>query len=135
MAVSTACAAQWSEPMAAAFVAMLHLLEGRMSPLVHPGQGSIDRGVVKGELTGLTKKKVFAQVRDAVDELETSTDDLVRLAAARTLRQLAEQVEREVVDDARAAGVRWIDIGEVYGTSKQSVQQRFTTRRPAATES
>lgn len=83
----------------------------------------------------MTKKKVFAQVRDAADELETSTDELARLAAARTLRQLAEQVEREVVDDARAAGVRWIDIGEVYGTSKQSVQQRFTARRAAATES
>ncbi|GAY09140.1 RNA polymerase subunit sigma-70 [Pseudonocardia sp. N23] len=79
----------------------------------------------------MTKKKVFAHVREAVDELESSSDDLVRLAAARTLRQLAEQVEREVVDDARAAGLRWIDIGEVYGTSKQSVQQRFTTRRAA----
>jgi aryl-alcohol dehydrogenase-like predicted oxidoreductase len=76
----------------------------------------------------LTKKKLFAQLRAAIDQVETAQSEIDRLAAANTLRQLADKAEREMVAEARAAGVRWIDIGELYGTSKQSVQQRFRVR-------
>jgi hypothetical protein len=79
-------------------------------------------------LTVLTKKKVLAQVREAVAGIESAADEMGRLAAARELRQLAEQLERDTVADARAAGARWLDIGELYGTSKQSVQQRFRAK-------
>lgn len=79
-------------------------------------------------MTVLTKKKVFAQVKVATEQVETSDTEIGRLAAARALRLLAEQLERDMAAEARAAGVRWIDIGELYGTSKQSVQQRFRTR-------
>ena len=82
-------------------------------------------------MTDLTKKKLLSQVRDACDAVESAASDIERLAAARTLRQLSDQLERAMVDEARASGVRWIDIGELYGTSKQSVQQRFRIRHAA----
>ncbi|MGD9986629.1 hypothetical protein [Pseudonocardia sp.] len=77
----------------------------------------------------MTKKKVFSQLRDTLDVIDGSSDHIERLGAAHLLRQLAEQLERDVVDEARASGARWADIGEVYGTSKQSVQQRFANRQ------
>jgi hypothetical protein len=73
----------------------------------------------------LTKKRLLAQLRAAIDDVETAAQEIDRVAAARRLRQLADQVERDAVAEARAGGVRWVDIGELYGTSKQSVQQRF----------
>ncbi|GJF03051.1 hypothetical protein PSD17_20120 [Pseudonocardia sp. D17] len=85
-------------------------------------------------MTGLTKKKVFAQLKDTVEQIESSTSEIDRLAAGRTLRLLADQLERDLVTEARAAGVRWADIGELYGTSKQSVQQRFRARPTTAAD-
>ena len=85
-------------------------------------------------MTSLTKKKLLSQVRAALDGVDSAGSEIDRLAAARTLRQLAEQIERDMVAEARAAGVRWVDIGELYGTSKQSVQQRFRTRPEPAPE-
>ena len=82
----------------------------------------------------MTKKKLLSQVRAAIDGVDSAGTEIDRLAAARTLRQLADQIERDMVAEARAAGVRWVDIGELYGTSKQSVQQRFRTRPPSAQE-
>lgn len=42
----------------------------------------------------------------------------------------AEKAEIKAVHDARAQGVSWRRIGEVYGLTKQGAQQRFGTKRP-----
>ena len=43
----------------------------------------------------------------------------------RRLREAAEDLEFGTVEEARQAGTTWTRIGELYGTSKQGVQQRF----------
>ncbi len=50
---------------------------------------------------------------------------LEALAAARGEREAAELREQAAVIDARAAGVSWSRIGELYGLTKQGAQQRF----------
>ncbi|MET0864248.1 MAG: hypothetical protein ABWZ98_07920 [Nakamurella sp.] len=55
-------------------------------------------------------------------------DPLGRLDAVRRCISQLEELEAATVADARAAGVTWIQIGALYGLSKQGAQQRF--RRP-----
>jgi hypothetical protein len=50
---------------------------------------------------------------------------LQRLASARFLRDFALAAELEIVREARAAGLSWVDVGERYGISRQAAQQRF----------
>jgi hypothetical protein len=54
-----------------------------------------------------------------------------RLRAAidlsRDLSDLGDAVIERVVVEARAAGMSWTEIGQVFGTSKQAVQQRYGT--------
>jgi hypothetical protein len=54
---------------------------------------------------------------------------LERLAAASTmamtLRSRGDQLLDQFVDEARAQGLSWTDIGDVLGTTKQAAQQRF----------
>jgi hypothetical protein len=76
----------------------------------------------------VSPKKASSQLRNALEVLESAEGVRERLSAGRRIRQVAEQLERELVDEARAAGLRWADIGELYGTSKQGVQQRFHRR-------
>lgn len=57
--------------------------------------------------------------------LQTSEDSLKLLAAARELRECAEQIEIEAVMAARRDGRSWSRIGAVYGLTKQGAQQRF----------
>ncbi|MBP2371809.1 hypothetical protein JOF36_007582 [Pseudonocardia parietis] len=69
-----------------------------------------------------------AQIRAALEAVESADTVTARVSAGRRLRQVAEQLEAELVAQARAEGVRWVDIGQLYGTSKQGVQQRFRRR-------
>lgn len=64
-------------------------------------------------------------VEKAVEAVAGSDDPLTVLDAARQLREAADQVEWESARAAREAGITWSRIGVLYGTSKQSVQQRF----------
>jgi hypothetical protein len=41
------------------------------------------------------------------------------------IRAEMERAEREVIDDARAAGLSWQQIGVQLGMSRQAAQQRF----------
>jgi ClpA/ClpB-like protein len=54
---------------------------------------------------------------------------LERLTAAATLaarmRSRGDQLLDQFVDEARAQGVSWTEIGDVLGTTKQAAQQRF----------
>jgi hypothetical protein len=59
-------------------------------------------------------------------------DPLARLDAAEGLADelaaLAARLVGRAVDDARAAGCSWADIGEHLGISRQAAQQRYTPR-------
>jgi hypothetical protein len=84
--------------------------------------------LVKESLTPVSQKKASSQLKKALDALESADGARERLDAARRARQAAEELESELVEEARSAGLRWVDIGELYGTSKQGVQQRFKRR-------
>ena len=65
----------------------------------------------------------------ALAALREIQDPLRRLDAVRRSREALDDLEAATVADARAAGVTWIDIGALYGLSKQGAQQRFRRRR------
>ncbi|MBW0101932.1 hypothetical protein [Pseudonocardia sp. KRD291] len=65
------------------------------------------------------------RVAHAVAEVEAATKPTAVLEAARRLREAAEDLEFTAVEEARQTGTTWTRIGELYGTSKQGVQQRF----------
>jgi len=60
-----------------------------------------------------------------VHALQNISDPLRRLEAVRHSRQVLEDLEASVVAEARSAGVTWLEIGELYGLTKQGAQQRF----------
>ena len=64
----------------------------------------------------------------ALAALREIQDPLRRLDAVRRSREALDDLEAATVADARAAGVTWIDIGALYGLSKQGAQQRFRRR-------
>ena len=51
---------------------------------------------------------------------------LTVVGAARTMAQLADDVLRVLVEDARQEGHTWNEIGDVLGTSRQAAFQRFS---------
>jgi len=65
----------------------------------------------------------------ALAALREIPDPLGRLDAVRRSLEALEELEAAIVADARAAGVTWIDIGALYGLSKQGAQQRFRRRK------
>jgi glucuronate isomerase len=68
---------------------------------------------------------------DAVDRLADvvarigAGSPLVALAAARDLATVAGEAMQQAVDQARAAGHSWREIGDVLGTTRQAAFQRF----------
>lgn len=72
-----------------------------------------------------------AAIRAALEAVESADTVSARVSAGRRLRLAAEQLELDLVQEAREAGVRWGDIGQLYGTTKQGVQQRFRRRGAA----
>jgi hypothetical protein len=65
------------------------------------------------------------RITKALDSLSAAATPLARLDSARRAREAAEALERRSIDDARAAGLTWAEIGDVYGLTKQGAQQRF----------
>lgn len=65
----------------------------------------------------------------ALAALREIPDPLRRLDAVRRCREALEDLEAATAADARAAGATWIDIGALYGLSKQGAQQRFRRRK------
>jgi len=68
----------------------------------------------------------------AVQALQQLGDPLARLDAVRRCVADLEKLEAQAVADARTAGATWVEIGALYGLSKQGAQQRF--RRSKAVE-
>ena len=58
-------------------------------------------------------------------DLGKTADPRRRLELAGVIRRAAEELERDAVAGARAAGLTWTQIGSAYGMSKQAAQQRF----------
>jgi hypothetical protein len=58
--------------------------------------------------------------------------DRLRAASelAREVRALGEDLVTRFVDEARAAGASWSDVGEVLGVSRQGAHQRHQARVP-----
>jgi hypothetical protein len=71
---------------------------------------------------------VVPEVEQLAAEISAESP-LEQLAAASTvaarLRSRGDQLPDQFVDEARAQGLSWSDIGDVLGTSKQAAQQRF----------
>jgi hypothetical protein len=65
----------------------------------------------------------------ALDELRRAKSPAKRLTAARLAREAADALEQAHVDAAREAGLTWVEIGEIYGLTKQGAQQRFRAGR------
>lgn len=70
-------------------------------------------------------------ITEALLALERGDGPLPRLAAAREVRRLAEELELRAIADARAERASWAKIGTIYGLTKQGAQQRFGDRLPA----
>jgi len=77
----------------------------------------------------VAKRKAEKAVARALADVTVAKDQSDRLRAARAVRESAEALEQELVDEARAAGATWSQIGAAYGMSKQAAQQRFRGRR------
>jgi DNA-directed RNA polymerase specialized sigma24 family protein len=59
----------------------------------------------------------------------SAVDPRVGLRAVVALRRLLDQLERLHVDNARAHGWSWQEIGEVLGLTRQAVHHRFRSGR------
>ena len=75
-----------------------------------------------------TVKRIFA----ALSTFDVADSPMSRLDAARRLREAAEQLEAAQVEAARKAGATWLEIGALYGLTKQGAQQRFRAARKEA---
>lgn len=69
-----------------------------------------------------------------VQALRDEPDPLRRLDAVRECLAVLQELESSAVVDARAAGRTWVEIGALYGLSKQGAQQRFRRPRTPPTE-
>ena len=79
--------------------------------------------------SGPTKRLVAAL--EELRSLEKGASPLDPVALARRIREAAEELEAAKVDEARAGGVSWREIGLLYGMSKQAAHQRFGSRVPS----
>jgi hypothetical protein len=62
---------------------------------------------------------------EAVFLLRTADSPLVILRAMSKLRDILVQYERAAVEEARAQGATWGDIGEALARSRQSVHRQY----------
>ncbi|MDP1818328.1 MAG: hypothetical protein Q8K58_00355 [Acidimicrobiales bacterium] len=69
------------------------------------------------------------RITRALADLQRAKTAVKRLDAARRAREAADDLEQAHVAAARAAGLTWAQIGEVYGLTKQGAQQRFRGER------
>lgn len=57
------------------------------------------------------------------------TAEEARLADLVGLREALDEVQEMTVDDARAAGLTWQQIGDALGVTRQAVYHRYVDRR------
>lgn len=75
-------------------------------------------------------KRLVAALEE-LRSLEKGASPLDPVTLARRIREAAEDLEAAKVDEARAGGVSWREIGLLYGMSKQAAHQRFGSRVPS----
>jgi len=73
----------------------------------------------------MTTKRLVRRLSAALDSFEAAADEISRLDAARGVREAAEALEADQVEQARSVGITWKEIGARYGLTKQGAQQRF----------
>ena len=80
----------------------------------------------------VASKSPVKRITAALGALDIADGPISRLAAARLLREAAEELEAAQVEAARKAGATWNEIGACYGLTKQGAQQRFRAARHQA---
>ena len=80
----------------------------------------------------MAAKSPVKRILAALSALDAADGPISRLAAARRLREAAEELEAAQVEAARRAGATWNEIGACYGLTKQGAQQRFRAARDQA---
>ncbi|MFI6439116.1 Clp protease N-terminal domain-containing protein [Streptomyces sp. NPDC050759] len=71
---------------------------------------------------------------DGIDGLETSLDRLLAAeGVASYLNWLSDRLVGCLVEEVRAEGYSWADIGEQLGISRQGAQQRYAPRQESVT--
>ena len=80
----------------------------------------------------VASKSPVKRITAALGALDIADGPISRLAAARLLREAAEELEAAQVEAARKAGATWLEIGACYGLTKQGAQQRFRAARNQA---
>ena len=80
----------------------------------------------------MASKSPVKRILASLGALDGADGPITRLQAARRLREAAEELEAVQVQAARKAGATWIEIGELYGLTKQGAQQRFRGARNQA---
>ena len=77
----------------------------------------------------MSSKNPARRIIAALSALDAADGPAARLAAARQLREAADELEAAQVSAARKAGATWVEIGACYGLTKQGAQQRFRALR------
>jgi hypothetical protein len=80
----------------------------------------------------VASKNPAKRILAALGALDIAEGPISRLDAARLLREAAEELEAAQVEAARKAGATWMEIGTLYGLTKQGAQQRFRAVRDQA---
>jgi hypothetical protein len=80
----------------------------------------------------VASKNPVKRISAALGAFDVADAPVSRLDAARLLREAAEELEAAQVEAARKAGATWVEIGALYGLTKQGAQQRFRAARDQA---
>ena len=80
----------------------------------------------------MAPKSPVKRILAALGALDVADGPMSRLDAARRLREAAEELEAAQIEAARKTGATWIEIGAVYGLTKQGAHQRFRAVRDQA---
>lgn len=100
-------------------------------PVVKPSltdlrrHGNLDRDEPVSGASDAVAVEAAEAVRLLLVELGRPQSPAAAVGAARDLLDAAEAALQAAVDQARAAGQSWRDIGDVLGTSRQAAFQRF----------
>ena len=68
---------------------------------------------------------VLDRYRRAMFRVRSSNEPLVILDALTDMQEILQQIERAAVEEARAQGASWSQIGEALKRTRQAVEQRF----------
>jgi len=74
--------------------------------------------------------EAFAALRALIEQLaDNDVPAISRITATISVAPYLEAITRTLVDDARADGASWDDIGQAFATSEMNVRARFDSYR------